>query len=335
MTGSICGFYDVYCEIIAREKIMRPAQQLQSSSLCVYPEVTKTCAYLGIDTMPELWDAVQNAMQDAKTAGLSLDDQGVVSKKRLYIMLRGRRHAGSFVNPWNVSRKSFHPLAVYVGFALGRHPVFLFGSPNELAKLNRRVTEKLTQQQQHIHRLMRDAYNPLTGQKGLEVREIGQLASVPGLRGIRQITMHVDSASRRAPFSAYTGNPRLWADDLACILNVTAEDVFPLSAAEIGARKRNAPMYDYTSLRMLDDVSDPDHTSSRIEQEKRNARFVEIGLSCLGGRERKIIDMRFFKNMTLEECGHVGGVSKERIRQIEKGGIKRMRMKLRGMGLKL
>lgn len=45
-------------------------------------------------------------------------------------------------------------------------------------------------------------------------------------------------------------------------------------------------------------------------------------------RERKILDLRFLKGMTLEEVGKVMGITKERVRQLQTRGLQRIRESL-------
>lgn len=52
---------------------------------------------------------------------------------------------------------------------------------------------------------------------------------------------------------------------------------------------------------------------------------IEIGLSTLTDRERKILELRYKEKLTLEQCGKIEGVTKERIRQIQAKALRKLR----------
>jgi DNA-directed RNA polymerase sigma subunit (sigma70/sigma32) len=52
----------------------------------------------------------------------------------------------------------------------------------------------------------------------------------------------------------------------------------------------------------------------------------------LNNTQKKVIDMRFYQEMTLEETGKVLGLSRERIRQIECKSLRMMRYDARTQG---
>lgn len=71
----------------------------------------------------------------------------------------------------------------------------------------------------------------------------------------------------------------------------------------------------------LCDQSDLVETIAFSETEK----YVHEALQTLTEREQKVLNMRFFKNMTLEEAGKEIGVTRNRIRQIEIKAIRKLR----------
>jgi RNA polymerase sigma factor (sigma-70 family) len=56
--------------------------------------------------------------------------------------------------------------------------------------------------------------------------------------------------------------------------------------------------------------------------------YLKAHLKTLDARAQKIIQMRFFKELTLEECAQILGLSKERVRQIENESLNILRAKL-------
>ena len=77
------------------------------------------------------------------------------------------------------------------------------------------------------------------------------------------------------------------------------------------------------------------------EEEAINNKFQEEViklLDCLTERERKVIELRFGigvpEPMTLEEVGHIFGVTRERIRQIEAKSLRKLRSPLKSKNLR-
>lgn len=62
--------------------------------------------------------------------------------------------------------------------------------------------------------------------------------------------------------------------------------------------------------------------------------LVEKLLSYLEDREREVLRMRYLEEKTLVSISKVIGVTKERVRQIELSGLKKMSLKARQLGLK-
>jgi RNA polymerase primary sigma factor/RNA polymerase sigma factor len=62
--------------------------------------------------------------------------------------------------------------------------------------------------------------------------------------------------------------------------------------------------------------------------------ITQVLLSCVNPRERKILELRFFNDRTLQSIADDMGVSKERIRQIETVALKKIAAKVQELGLK-
>ena len=79
------------------------------------------------------------------------------------------------------------------------------------------------------------------------------------------------------------------------------------------------------------------HIEDDIIYESLKEQLNEV-LHTLPERERKVLEMRFglnnLKQMTLEEVGKYYNVSRERIRQIEKKALRRLRHPHRASGLR-
>jgi RNA polymerase sigma-32 factor len=72
-----------------------------------------------------------------------------------------------------------------------------------------------------------------------------------------------------------------------------------------------------------------DEVLEEREQMVAIQELVAEALEHLPGRDRRVIQMRFFDNMTLEAIGREIGVSRERVRQLEARSLNKMRKYLK------
>ncbi len=79
------------------------------------------------------------------------------------------------------------------------------------------------------------------------------------------------------------------------------------------------------SLYVIDQLAD---VGSSDEAWLENIALAEA-LETLGERERKIIDMRFYKNKTQMEIAEEIGISQAQVSRLEKGALERMRKQIR------
>ncbi len=79
------------------------------------------------------------------------------------------------------------------------------------------------------------------------------------------------------------------------------------------------------SLYVIDQLAD---IGSSDEAWLENIALAEA-LETLGERERKIIDMRFYKNKTQMEIAEEIGISQAQVSRLEKGALERMRKQIR------
>jgi RNA polymerase sigma factor (sigma-70 family) len=73
-------------------------------------------------------------------------------------------------------------------------------------------------------------------------------------------------------------------------------------------------------------VSDED-----TPEEKAEAKELIEYLAILTPRERRVIDLRFWADKTLDDVGLTMGIQRERVRQIENRAIVKLRFALKGM----
>ena len=112
-----------------------------------------------------------------------------------------------------------------------------------------------------------------------------------------------------------------------------------LDAAEAarGIGSLEAPLDDDENLTIKDVISDDElYAPDRLLSLFKLHDELDVALSQLPLRERQILEMRFGlngENQTLEEVGKRLKVSRERIRQLEKRGLERLRRLAQRMGI--
>ena len=97
-----------------------------------------------------------------------------------------------------------------------------------------------------------------------------------------------------------------------------------LLSLDAPARRGEAPL----GLFLRDPSADPEYQV--VERSVGNHLLVEQMMDCLTDREAEVLDLRFGltdgEKRTLEEIGEVFGVTRERIRQIEKKALTKLRV---------
>jgi len=79
---------------------------------------------------------------------------------------------------------------------------------------------------------------------------------------------------------------------------------------------------------VVDDSSTALHDLISIVEPYVKDDFVEIAIGLLDGRERKILTDRFVDGMTLEAVARTIGITRVRVRQIEKKAIERLKIRM-------
>lgn len=310
-----------------------------------YREVAKACRREGIETLLEL-----SRRTTAAAARYYPEEPATrFSDDRLSLMLQMRTSRYLFP-AWLPERDTYSPAAVCVSVVLGRHARFLFG-PQE-KKTESYETKRLLAdpQRDRINALLKEAPNPLTGKKGIRPRDLRLrgLSSAPEtqkidlcyLTPVRPILREASPS----PFDPVTGRARLWAEDLATILDQPVERVFSKSAEAFARwQTRNGdheksletvmslyrlPMLEaepLTSARaIIDDRADIEGTLIRKETNRR----IYAALMALSREDRKLLIERFWDDKTLQACGKDRGVTRERIRQKQNRALGRIKKRL-------
>ncbi len=119
-------------------------------------------------------------------------------------------------------------------------------------------------------------------------------------------------------------------------LKVPERDVHGMSARlSASDQSLNAPVAEETDLSwqdyLVDDRPTPEAYTIESKDDEIRAKWVKIALSDLPVREARIIQARLLEEetLTLEALGEELGVSKERVRQLEKRALTKLRDRFR------
>lgn len=131
-----------------------------------------------------------------------------------------------------------------------------------------------------------------------------------------------------SPYSAQTGELKRSAEKLCDYFGCVIEELFPASHL-FAPLKTNRYEADITAdqlalingrrePRLLEDLAD--------EEDEHGNRFEALfDIAGLNAKERTVISLRFVEDQTLEQIGAKVGATRERIRQIERGALRKMR----------
>ena len=124
-------------------------------------------------------------------------------------------------------------------------------------------------------------------------------------------------------------NEKGWTDlalDVAAMVGEDPEDLWPKYMREIKLKKATAEVsMDLDSVKQIMADGSSEKSLSQIGAIKKLSEN-------LTSREERILQLRWIEDHTLEECGKIFGVSKERIRHIEAKVFRKMKHTAKALG---
>ena len=115
-------------------------------------------------------------------------------------------------------------------------------------------------------------------------------------------------------------------EEIAARLGEKKESVLQAMEAIVEPISLYEPVYNDNgdALYLMDQLSD----SSTGDEIWLENIFLREAMMCLGERERKIINLRFYKNKTQMEIAEEIGISQAQVSRLEKGALEKMRQQL-------
>jgi RNA polymerase sigma-32 factor len=151
-----------------------------------------------------------------------------------------------------------------------------------------------------------------------------RIVSAPSTRNARRILAGLRKTQRDIAQREGRAAER---DEVAALLGVPESDVAMVEAALSGRDVAIGPMEDGTTWELPDEEPSPEQLAALEELEGMRQQRVEAALDLLSEREREIVRRRFLQedSATLAVLGESLGLSRERVRQIEKRAQKKLR----------
>ena len=127
-------------------------------------------------------------------------------------------------------------------------------------------------------------------------------------------------------------------EEMAELMDTTVQEVRKLRALTRDAQSLDVPLADGSETTLVEMVEDRGATSpSHFTEVLTRHELIQAWMQRLSENERKVIEQRFGmhddgEGLTLQEIGKEFGVTRERIRQIESGALKKLRQIVKEYG---
>jgi RNA polymerase sigma factor (sigma-70 family) len=140
-------------------------------------------------------------------------------------------------------------------------------------------------------------------------RKYGSSAELCRKCGVSQRMLSRYLVMRESPI-LLNGDWKESAFDISSAVGIEPEEIWPEYMRRIEMRKSTVELD-----ASLDEIASLPSVESATAI--KLAAMKILGTDRLSARQRKVLNMRFFDGLTLEEVGQIEGVNRERIRQIE------------------
>ena len=145
----------------------------------------------------------------------------------------------------------------------------------------------------------------------------------------RQMGRNQSAVNQLVTMTLKPVNEKGWTDlalDVAAMVGEDPEDLWPKYMREIKLKKATAEVsMDLDSVKQIMADGSSEKSLSQISAIKKLSEN-------LTSREERILQLRWIEDHTLEECGKIFGVSRERIRHIESKAFRKMKHTAKALG---
>ena len=145
----------------------------------------------------------------------------------------------------------------------------------------------------------------------------------------RQISRSQTAINQLVTMTVKPINEKGWTNlalDVAAMVGKEPEDIWPKYMREIKLKKATAEVsMDLDSVKQIMADGSSEKSLSQIGAIKKLSEN-------LTSREKQVLDMRWMKNQTLEECSKILGVSRDVTRYIEHMAFRKMQKKSHALG---
>jgi len=173
------------------------------------------------------------------------------------------------------------------------------------------------------------------------IKQSIERAFVNQLRTIR-LPVHIDDRLNRLLKTLARATQRYGEipsdEEMAELMDTTVQEVRKLRALTKDAQSLDVPLTDGSETTLVEMVEDRETTSpGHFTEVLKRHELIQTWMERLSEAERKVIEQRFGmhddgEGLTLQAIGKEFGVTRERIRQIEAGALKKLRQIVREYG---
>ena len=167
----------------------------------------------------------------------------------------------------------------------------------------------------NVNKEYENLINEIRVEKGLTLQNLASLIKISPSH-----MWHI-SQGYHGPLNEKSGHLKEWVPRLEKVLGYDLSEIFPRAVCSIAANN----LTDEQIALIAHGYDSNDKIDKRLWIIETFNLVLNVIEKHLSHRERTVIRLRFFKNMTLREIGNMFELSHDRIRQIEAKGLRLIR----------
>lgn len=159
--------------------------------------------------------------------------------------------------------------------------------------------------------------NEIRVEQGYTLKELASLVGISGSH------MWFISAGLSGPYHGRSGKLKEWASKLQTVFGYDLSEIFPREVCTL--QTSNLTNYQLTNIAQGYEGDYYTDVETKVDRCERAAIVMGGIHKCLTEREKKVLELRFYRNKTLQEIGDIIGLSRDRIRQLEARSLRILR----------